>query len=28
MDGRRILAFPNRNIQEDKDEKSVKLLKR
>ncbi|MFQ6654941.1 hypothetical protein Gotur_025708, partial [Gossypium turneri] len=27
-DGRRILAFPNGNIQEDRDEESVKLLKK
>ncbi|MFQ6653866.1 hypothetical protein Gotur_025063, partial [Gossypium turneri] len=28
MDGRRILAFPNGNIQEGRDEESVKLLKK
>ncbi|MFQ6639966.1 hypothetical protein Gotur_016369 [Gossypium turneri] len=28
MDRRRILAFPNGNIQEDRDEESVKLLKK
>ncbi|MFQ6668484.1 hypothetical protein Gotur_034113 [Gossypium turneri] len=27
-DGRRILAFPNGNIQKDRDEESVKLLKK
>ncbi|MBA0659620.1 hypothetical protein Goklo_011735, partial [Gossypium klotzschianum] len=27
-DRRRILAFPNGNIQEDRDEESVKLLKK
>ncbi|MBA0660165.1 hypothetical protein Goklo_012214 [Gossypium klotzschianum] len=28
MDGRRILAFPNGNIQEERSEESVKLLKK
>ncbi|MFQ6645335.1 hypothetical protein Gotur_020683, partial [Gossypium turneri] len=27
-DGRRILAFPNENIQEERNEESVKLLKK
>ncbi|MFQ6648511.1 hypothetical protein Gotur_021467 [Gossypium turneri] len=27
-DGRKILAFPNRNIQEERNEESVKLLKK
>ncbi|MFQ6671504.1 hypothetical protein Gotur_036033 [Gossypium turneri] len=28
MDGRRILAFPNGNIQEERNEEFVKLLKK